>query len=217
VKAVYIYYVLLAICFLYSLYFLYDNKVKVLAILLFLSCVTETIVQYKINHRQHYYQYYFYFTLAEYPCISLVLFQCIRSTLVRVILVCSIPLFDFACILINYYLQGLNQLPGISGGLEGLLIIIWCLRAFYDIEVTGPDTLFQQPSLWFIMAFYSYYCIVTVFDSVFNTLQADPKFLVSSTTVYAVINNAANYLLYILCMVGLSCLKRTKFMRLAYL
>jgi hypothetical protein len=215
VKLTYIYYILLVICFINSLYFLRDNKVKVLAILLFLSIFTEFLAEVNIYKKINYYVYYHGFTIVEYGLISGILLQCIRNRLFKMLLLISIPLFALACTLIMLFLQNIRLLPSISGGLEGTLLIIWCLRAFYDIEVEGPDTIFQQSSFWFIMAFYSYYCIVTPFNCVFNTLQADPQYLTLSTKAFAVINSAANYLLYILCIIGLSCLKRVKFIQLS--
>lgn len=214
-KLTYIYYLLLVACFINSLYFLQDNKVKVLAILLFLSIATEILAEIDIHKRVNYYVYYHGFTIVEYGLISGILFQCIRNRLVKLILLISIPLFALACTLVMLFLQNIRELPSISGGLEGSLLIIWCLRAFYDIEVEGHDTIFQQASFWFIMAFYSYYCIVTPFNCVFNTLQADPQYVSLSTKAFAVINSAANYLLYILCIIGLSCLKRAKFIQLS--
>jgi len=213
VKLTYIYYILLVACFINSLYFLQDNKVKVLAILLFLSIATEILAEINIYKKVNYYVYYHGFTIVEYGLISGILFQCIRNRLTKLLLLISIPLFALACTLILLFLQNIRELPSISGGLEGTLLIIWCLRAFYDLEVEGPDTVFQQAAFWFIMAFYSYYCIVTPFNCVFNTLQADPQYLALSTKAFAVINSAANYLLYILCIIGLSCLKRAKFIQ----
>lgn len=212
-KLTYIYYLLLVACFINSLYFLPDNKVKVLAILLFLSIATEILAEIDIHKKVNYYVYYHGFTIVEYGLISGILFQCIRNKLIKLILLISIPLFALVCTLVMLFLQNIRELPSISGGLEGTLLIIWCLRAFYDIEVEGPETIFQQASFWFIMAFYSYYCIVTPFNCVFNTLQADPQYVSSSTKAFALINSVANYLLYILCIIGLSCLKRAKFIR----
>ena len=209
-KLTYIYYILLVACFINSLHFLHDHKVKVLAILLFLSILTEALAEVNIYKKVNYYLYYHGFTMLEYALISGILFQCIRNRLIKNLLLISIPVFALACTLIMLFLQDIRQMPSISGGLEGTLLIIWSLRAFYDINVEGPKTIFQQAPFWFIMAFYSYYCIVTPFNCVFNTLQADPQYLAVSTSAFAVINSAANYLLYILCIIGLSCLKRTK-------
>jgi hypothetical protein len=213
VKLTYIYYLLLVVCFINSLYFLQDNKVKVLAILLFLSIATEILAEIDIHKKVNYYVYYHGFTIVEYGLVSGILFQCIRNKLIKLILLISIPLFALVCTLVMLFLQDIRELPSISGGLEGTLLIIWCLRAFYDIETERPDTIFQQASFWFILAFYSYYCIVTPFNCVFNILQADPKYVSSSDKAFAVINSAANYLLYTLCILGLSCLKRAKFIQ----
>ncbi|MDO3627583.1 hypothetical protein [Mucilaginibacter sp. BT774] len=212
-KLTYIYYALLVACFIYSLYFLQDYKVKVLAILLFLSIATEILAEINIYKKVNYYVYYHGFTIVEYGLISGILYQCIRDKLTKIILLISIPVFSIVCALIMIYVQNISESPSISGGLEGTLLIIWCLRAFYDLDPVKHGTIFQQPPFWFIMAFYSYYCIVTPFNCFFNTLQADPHYLALSTKAFAVINNAANYLLYILCMIGLSCLKQVKYTR----
>ena len=213
VQLKYIYYLLLVACFINSLYFLRDNKVKVLAILLFVSILTETLTEISIYRMRNYYVNYHLFTMVEYPLIAGILFQCIRSRIVRNLLLISMPLFVLACVVIFLFFQDIKQMPTISGGLEAALLIVWCLRAFYDLEVHGPDSIFQQAPFWFIIAFYSYYCIVTPYNSVFNTLQADPEYLKRSTEVYHAINVVGNCLLYILCIIGLSYLKRPKFIR----
>jgi len=213
VKLTYIYYILLVACFINSLFFLRSKIVRVLAILLLLSIATEVCAEVDIHRKINYYVFYHVFTIAEYSLITVILSLCIKLRKLRIIMFLSIPVFTVCCTLIMQYLEDVKKLPSISGGIEGTLLIIWCLRAFYELEVDDKTAIFQKATFWFILAFYSYYVIVTPFNCVFNILQEDPVYQPLSTKSFAIINSVANYLLYILCMIGLSCLKRTKYIQ----
>lgn len=209
-KLTYPYYFLLLASFIYSLYFLHYKMVKVLAILFFLSIATEVLAEIGMFYNQNIYIYYTWFTLAEYVLVTIILYQCVRNKLWKYAMLVSIPVFGMFCGSVLLFLQTGDLMPTIDRGLEGILVIIWCVRAFYDMEVDNNETIFQQAGFWFIMAFYSYYCIITPYNSVYNILQADKQYKELSHQAYELINNLANYLLYILCIIGLSCLKRAR-------
>jgi len=213
VKLTYLYYVLMVACFINSLYFLRDTKVKVLAILLLLSILTEICAEVNIYQKVSYYVFYHYFIIVEYALVTLLLSCCIHVKWVRNVMRTSIPVFAVSCTLIMLYLQDIKKLPSINGGIEGAVIVVWCLRAFYELRVEEHSVVFQQPSFWFILAFYIYFVTVTPFNSVFNILQEDAPYLNISTKTFMVINSLANYLLYILCIIGLYYLKRAKYMQ----
>jgi hypothetical protein len=190
-----------------------ERTVRILATLLLLSIVTEVLAEVNIYKKINYYAYYHIFTLAEYTLISLVLRNCVESAIFRRVMLISIPVFIVGSTLIICFIQDVSKMPSISGGIEGILIMLWCLRVFHDLRVSDRYDIFSNPSFWLGLAFFSYYIIVTPFNSVFNILQEDETYGKLSTKMFSVINSIANYLLYSLCMISFYCLKRARSIR----
>ena len=183
---------------------------KVLATLLLLSIITEVLAEINIYQKLNYYIYYHFFTLAEYALITLVLRESVNHKGARRLMIISIPVFITSATMVMCFVQDITMMPSINSGTEGILIMLWCLRVFHDIRVNDQHDIFHEASFWLALAFFSYYIIVTPFNSVFNILQEDSTYAKLSTTAFAIINSVANYLLYSLCLISFYCLKRAR-------
>ena len=127
----------------------------------------------------------------------------------------TIPIFSSASALITIRMQGLFQSPSIASGLEGILLMVWCVKAFYDIEANETVPVFKQAPFWFILGFFSYYIIVTPYNCVYNTLLADIQLRPTARYAFDIIDNVGNCLLYIFLIIGMSCLRRQNYSQLS--
>ncbi|MEO6845504.1 MAG: hypothetical protein ABI184_10035 [Ginsengibacter sp.] len=200
-KLVQVYYIIMAICFFISLFYLQHKKIKILSLLLFLSIITELGVEVLNAQGHNYFILYHFFTIAEYSLITLLLRDGIPIRFIRKIMLYSIFIFGILSLLISLFLQRFDQFPAISNSIEGLLIITWSILALWYIDASENITIFQQPGFWFALSFLIYYAGTIAFNGIYNYLLHDKT--ETARRLFAIINSFGNYLLYLLLIIGI--------------
>lgn len=203
-KLQYVYYLLMIACFINSLFYLRILSIRILALLLLCSILTEIGVEIFISKGLNYYVFYHIFNVVEYGLTTLILYEGIRTKLVRKMMVYSIPLYSLIALTLSLNVQDWNQLPSISYDVEGLFIITWCIIALWSIDPTDDRTIFQQPTFWFIIAFYIYFICTLPFNGIFNYLIKVKSHVGKTKTLFSIINSVSNYLLYLFILIGFS-------------
>ncbi|NQX40928.1 hypothetical protein SAMN05421820_104333 [Pedobacter steynii] len=204
IKLQYFYYLLMFACFVNSLFYLNIKRIKILALLLLISIITETIVEVYMSKGLNYYKFYHIFNILEYSLITLSLIEGINLKPVKKLMLYSIPVFINGALLISLTVQGWEQMPSMSNSIEGLLIITWCIIALWCIEPNDDRSIFRQPSFWFIMAFFIYFICTLPFNGIFNYLITVKAHYNKTKALFSLINSVSNYLLYIFLLIGFS-------------
>lgn len=198
---VYVYYIIMVMCFITSLFYLHYKKVKILSLLLLLSIITELGVELLNAKGQNYFILYHFFTIIEYALITLLLRDGIPVHSIQKIMLYSIFIFSLFSVSISLYFQRFSQFPAISNSIEGLLIITWSVLALWHIDASDNISIFQQPGFWFALSFLTYYAGTIAFNGIYNYLLHDKT--ETARKFFSIINSISNYLLYLLLIVGI--------------
>ena len=190
---IYIYYGLMLICFAASLFYFDDNKVKLLAVLLFCSIITEILVEYTGKEGKHFYLYHL-FSLIEYTLGTLIISYDINNSRLKMLMLFSIPLFLILASFIYLEVQKGSDYPSIIGTIENSLLSIWALIGLFSIDPKEVTPILKRTFFWFCLAFLVYYSGTIAVNGAYNYLlknkSQEAKFL------YSVMNSIFNYLLY---------------------
>jgi hypothetical protein len=199
----YAYYMLMVSSFIISIFFYKSSReVRMISQLLFVSILTEMIVEVcKIRNYQYYLLYHF-FTPIEYTYIALYFYYSVSNAQFKKFCLISIFLFVSICLLeiiLNYNLQ---DFPRFLSYVECFLIIISSIVALLYIEVDPLKSIFKAPNFWFSIAFLFFNAalfLVLFFD---HNEDAEIKH------IFYVINRLSNCILYSLLAIGFLCLKK---------
>ena len=190
---IYIYYVLMLVCFIASLQNLKNDSIRLLSVLLFVSIVTEILVEYSGKDGRHYYLYH-PFSLIEYSIVTLIVRRNILNRGIRKLMLLSVPLFFTIASLIYFKVQQGTEYPSLIGTIENSALTIWSLIGLFSIDPKEPTPLLHRTFFWFCLAFLVYYSGTIAVNGVYNyllkTKSQDAKIL------YSIINSIFNYLLY---------------------
>ena len=207
----YFYYFLMVACFVNSLFLLKVRRIKILALLLFISILTEAIVEVYISKGLNYYLIYHIFNTLEYSLITLSLVDGIPIKPIRKLMLYSIPVFINGSLIISLNMQDWTQMPCISNSFEALLIITWCIIALWCIEPNDDRSIFMLPSFWFIIAFFIYFICTLPFNGIFNYLITVKSNYTKAKYLFSLINSVSNYFLYIFLLIGFSLYRWKRF------
>lgn len=190
---IYIYYGLMLFCFSASLFYFDNNRIKLLAVLLFFSILTEILVEYIGKTGEHFYLYQF-FSLIEYTLVTLIIRYDINTGWVRTLMLVSIPLFLMFSIFIFLKVQMISDYPSIVGTIENTLLSIWALTGLFSIDPKDVTPIMKRMSFWFCLAFLIYYSGTIAVNGAYNYLLKNKS--QEAKLLYSVINSIFNYLLY---------------------
>lgn len=200
---VYIYYFLMLVCFAAGCFFLKYSYVKLLVALLSFSIITEVAVEIIGKETDEYYFLYHFFIIIEYAFITLILKRWVTNKAVRKIMQVSIVLFFIASLFVSTYVQSFSLFPSINANIEGLLIITWCIIAFFSITPLENTPIYKLPVFWVTLAFLIYFSGTLGVNGVYNYLLLQEK--VKAEKIYNIFNSFSNYVLYILLTIGILC------------
>ncbi len=202
---VYVYYVLMVVCFAFSLFNLEYKLVKLLSGLLLISITAEIIVEIIGKKTHSYYVVYHLFIPVEYALITLLLRQKIINRTIRLIMLVTILSFFPVSLYISLFVQDVNDFPSITANIEGSLVIAWCLLTLFSIEPVDRLPIFRIPIFWLTLAFLTYFVGTISINSIYNYLLANKSDVAKN--LYTILNSISNYLLYIFLIIGIKCHK----------
>lgn len=200
-----LYFILLASCFGASLFFLRFYQVRLLAVLLFLSIVTEAGTMYLSQYTSNHYQLYHVFNVFEYTLSVLIVAHAITSRKLHLTIWVSIFFYTLLS-LYGSFITVFNKYPSFNETVESILIITFCIIVFWKLPPNTTITLFQQPTFWFLIGFFLYFSGTIAVNSVYNHLLSYKSD--AAKTLYTVFNLFFNYILYITILIGIRCFKR---------
>jgi len=205
---VYLYYLLMVLCFIASLFYLKSFKIRLLAILLFFSIAVEILAEIAgVAGTHHFFLYHFY-NIIEYFFVSWILTACLppaRQALKKLILGSS-AIYALLSLWISFSIEGLENFPSIGTNIESVALIVWCLVCFWKLEPADNIPIQQRSDFWIILAFFLYFAGTFCFNSLYNTLLASEKKM--AQLLFSIINSIFNYILYICLIIGIRCLYR---------
>ncbi len=205
---VYIYYLLMLICFAASLFYLHIYKVRVLTLLLFFSICTEIGAEIIGTHHFKHFVLYHYFNIIEYALITILLRDGVENGFLKKLMIISIGCYTLVSLFVTLKIQRTDQYPSINCNIESIMIIGWCVISLWNIKPNYQITIFKEPTFWFVLGFFIYFAGTVSFDGIYNTLLSHKTLL--ATKLFAIINSICNYLLYILLLIGISCFRYQK-------
>ncbi|CAL1517973.1 hypothetical protein [Chitinophaga sp. MM2321] len=204
---IYGYYVLLVICFAISLFYLQHEQVRLLAILLGISIVTEIIVELigKDEAQPRFFIVYHFFVVLEYSLITIILRSGITDTRLKLLMEISIYVFGCISLAHSFIFGGWHYFPGINITIESFLVICWCLLSFFSITPNSEASIFRHPGFWLTLAFFFYFAGSMCVNGFYNLLLASD--LKSARRLFVILNSFSNYLLYIMLIKGIVCFR----------
>jgi hypothetical protein len=205
---IYAYYVLLVTCFVISLFHLNIKEVKLLALLLGVSIITEVIVEIIGTQGFAFFVVYHFFVVLEYSLITIILRSGIREPRWRLLMGISIIIFGLVSLFYSFVVGGWRVFPGINITIESFLVICWCLLSFFSITPDSEASIFRHPFFWLTLAFFVYFSASMSVNGFYNLLlETDVG---KAPYFFAVLNSLSNYLLYIMLIKGILCFRSNK-------
>jgi hypothetical protein len=202
---VHLYYFLMVACFVVSLFYRRFALVKWLIALLFASIVTEALAEIiGTGHQKHFIVYHFYIPV-EYTLVTLAMRSQITNQRLRKSMLFSIIAFWPASLYISFVLQNLTVFPGTAIGIEAVLVISWSLLTLVFIEPVSELSIFQLPVFWVALGFLIYFSGTVALNTVYNYLRDSST--AKALSLFDIINNISNCLLYIFLTIGIVCHK----------
>ena len=205
---IYVYYALMVACFAVSLFYLRFTLVKWLAALLLASIAAEIIAEIIGTAQHKHYIVYHYFNAVEYTLITLALRSQTGRQWLRKTMLLSLAVYWPVWFYISFFVQSLTDFPGITIGIEAVLLIAWSLLALVYIEPVRQVSIFQLPLFWVALGFLLYFVGTMSLKTVYNYLRHSQTD--KAKDMFDIINNIFNCLLYIFLTIGILCHKGPK-------
>lgn len=202
---VYLYYALMLACFGISLFYRRFALVKWLTALLMISILTEAVVEIIGTAQKNHYIVYHFFVPVEYTLVTLALRSKIINRRLGKIMLFSVFAFWPLTFYISFFLLSTSDFPGISAGIEGMLVIAWCLLTLVYIEPVKELSIFRLPVFWVALGFLLYFSGTMALNTVYNYLLHSRT--QKAKDMFAIINTIFNCLLYIFLTIGILCHK----------
>lgn len=206
---IYVYYILMLLCFIISIFHLQYKEVHLIAALLILSIITEITVECIGKTNNDFYVVYHFFVPTEYAFITLIVRQYIYNVPLRAVMLFSIAGFVFISAYISSQIIALTDYPTIHVSIESFLIIIWCIAGYFAIKPNYKISIFEQPSFWIITAFFVYIAGTLCINSIYNILLKNDYLYAKE--LHKIFNSIFNYILYILLIIGISCYRKKQY------
>lgn len=185
-----------------------EERYYILCLLLFLSVVTEIVVDvFKAGNRAYHVIYHWYIPV-EYALMALFFAQQNIAGAVKRAVLISIPVFVFVSAFISGFIIRPPQFPSVQFNIEGLLLITISVYTLFTIEVNGLKPFYTFSIFWICSGIILFHAGLFLFNGAYN-------YLLSSETeearyLHTLINTNLQYLLYLLWIIGFLCPLRKK-------
>jgi hypothetical protein len=178
-----------------------------LFLLLLISILIETSVQYLVYFKQNHFILYHFFTPVEYCLLSLYCYRTTQlKTVQRVILISIILFFILAVFTIND--DTLLNFPSVTNGIESLMLIVLSTIILLNIEPITKVHIYAIPEFWIALSILIYFTGTFFFNGAYNFLKNSNS--VNIKDLFTIINTIFNCLFYLLLSYGLICYYRFK-------
>lgn len=209
---VYIYYCFLVACFAISLFnYKNDKGLKLISLLLFLSVVTEALVEifkhWNINKSNHYILYHL-FTPIEYTLVAGYYYLNIHSIVIKRALIVSILFFCIISALISFNFLLIGNYPSLNNQINYVLIIASSVVALLQINPNTDEKITHKAIFWIALGFVIYCTGIFFFNSLYNYLKQKNPLIAKNT--FHLINSIFNDILYTLISIGFICSRKVK-------
>ncbi len=205
-----IYFALVFVCFLVSLYVhKYDQSLRIFPWLMGLTVIIEAITgiltfRYNINPFWVYHfvsplldsltAYYFYLNIVD---------KIIKRTLVVVI-----AAYVLTSLALTVFFYQLTDFPGLPANLAGIIMIGCSLYVLLTLDPIFNIPIYKHPLAWICIGMIVFYTGTFFLNGIYNYLvesKSDARKL-----IHTIINNGLNCFLYSCFIVGLICSHRLK-------
>ena len=198
------YYMLMVIAFIISISYKLPDSAKILSILLFISIITELIVEACKAYDIRYYLLYQIFTPIEYVLISMYFYKAIFDFAFKRYVKISMIVFVSICATETAINSNALEFPRLLCYIECFLIILTAVVALLLIDVDSSRPIYKIGDFWFSIAFLFFN------SALFIVLFFDQQQSLEIRAIFSIINKSANCLLYVLLSVGFLCLERKR-------
>ena len=186
-----------------------EKSLKVFPYLLFLSLITEIIVDicYFILDIDYHIIYHIY-TPLEYLLFASYFYIYHKSQVIKILVVTSIVIFTLLSVFISTEIININVHPGLNDNVEGFFLIILSSFTLLTINLNPKISIISLPVFWICLAILIFHSGIFLFNGLYNYLVA--KKSVIAQPLHQLIIKNFNYLLYILFSIAFICSNRMK-------
>jgi hypothetical protein len=204
-----VYYFFMSAAFTCSCFLLRKEKgFTPLSLLLFLSIITEIVVDIlRVRHIERFIVYHIYIPV-EYSLMALFFARQNIVPVAKRAILFSVPAFVIvSCILSAAIIQPPN-FPSVQFNLEGVFLILTSVYILFTIEVDSLQPFYTFPIFWICSGIILFHAGLFLFNGAYNYLliqeTEEAKYL------HTLINTNLQYLLYLFWIIGFLCPLRKK-------
>jgi len=202
----------LAICLYAYPSFERNKSLKVFAVLLSFSVITELIVnamRYVFGYgiSDYMFIYHLYIPL-EYALLAYFFYLNNDNQTVKKFILLSIPLFMVLSILLSLNIISPKEHPGLNLNLEGLLLITWCLIKLFSIRPSATTPNYRLPIFWICIGILIYHTGTYYYNHIYDNLLNINSELAQS--LHRLTHKSLNYVLYICFSIAFLCSNQMK-------
>jgi len=191
----------MVICFAISMfYYMRSLSTKMITWLLFISILTEIIVEICKHTGRKYYILYHFFTPIEYLFIGLYFYHSVKNKTFKSFCLSSIIFFLLICTISIFLNYKLESFPRFISYLECFFLLILSTLSLLFLDPNTDKAIYKVSDFWFSIAFLLFN------SSLFIVLFFNQNDKVIKE-IFSLINLSFNCLLYFLLIVGFLCLK----------
>lgn len=185
-----------------------ERRFYILSTLLFLSVITEVIVDVvRAEHIKCFIIYHIYIPL-EYTLMALFFSRQNISISIKRLILFSIPGFVLLSFLLSIFLIKPPQFPSLQFNIEGLLLIATSVYTLFTIEVYSLKPFYTFPIFWICSGIILFHAGLFLFNGAYNYLLSNET--EEARYLHTLINTNLQYLLYLFWIIGFLCRLRKK-------
>lgn len=205
-----LYFFLLFLSFIISLWKLRGTSLNVFPFLLGISILTEILynISYeKLNNNKIENLIYQIYIPIEFTLFSLFFRENTSNLNAKTLILLSIPLFYFIDLLIGLFFS-FTVYPGHIANFEGLLISIMSANILLNLKFQIDLPIYRIPLLWIGTGLLLYYSSSFIYNGLYNYLFINKPYI--HNALYNIMMKFPNYILYIFLSIGFLCPQQTK-------
>lgn len=204
-----IYFILLSVSFILSLFSDWKSfkDLKVLAVLLFFSILSELLAYTSHLTDYSYYIVYNIYLPLEYVLYAYYFSLNFKNSLVRKIFLFSIPVFVIVSIIFSV-LIGFRKYPGLQINIEGIFLIVQAIIGLFSIEPKINSKITSIPFFWICVAVLVYHSGIFTYNGLYHYVMEQNSSLGRKLSFY--ILQISNYILYICFSIAFVCSRLIK-------
>lgn len=184
-----------------------DSSIRIFPWLLSFSIITEVIVNilYQVYHANYNLIYHIYLPI-EYFFLAIYFIRTNNKKLIKKIILVSVPFYVLISLFVSLRVTPLNQHPGLSFNIEGILLITWSILTLFSVDVNPVVSINKQPVFWICFGLLLFHAGIFFFNFVYAYISTRESEMANE--LHQLVIKNLNYCLYIFFSVAFLCSER---------